>query len=170
MKLIRTILLIAVALAIIKVSARAADAQSTAKFIDSITVAPVAALRAENITGEHHFGTGLDLGVGVNKFVSVHVTALGFEDPDNWKGSTVDESELYGKATFARFKNESFSLYGKGGVVREWGLDLWGFGVGAGGQLVFSQRFSLAADYTVRAWFKERDKDSLARALVNISF
>lgn len=169
MKLIRTIALFILALAIVKCTAHAADTGKTARWIDSITAAPVAVLKTADIDGASTLGAGVDLGVGLNKFVSLHATAIAFED-NHWRGSTVDESELYGKATFARYKNESFTLYGKGGAVRDWGQDLWGFGVGLGAELKFNKRVSLAADYTLRAWFKERDKDSLARALVNISF
>lgn len=170
MKTIRTILLIAVAVAIGKVfSAHAADAGSTTKFIDSITVAPVAALTHENLTGAGTFSAGLDLGVNVNSFVSIHGSALASEAGD-WRGGVVDESEFYGKATLARFANESFSLYGKGGAVRDWSASLWGFGVGAGAELRFTKNVSVAADYTIRAWFRDREKDGQIRGLVNLSF
>lgn len=171
MRTMRTILLLAVALAIVKVfNAHGAEARDTARFIDSITVAPVAVLKGADITGEHTFGTGLDLGAAVNPFVSVHVSAIGFENPDDWRGGAVDESELYGRAKFARFANESFSLYGKGGAVRDWGESVWGFAAGLGAELRVSQHVALASDYSLRAWFKGREKDSLARALVNVSF
>lgn len=146
----------------------AAPARS-ASILDEITVAPVAALQTENLVGESHFGAGVDLGFNVNPFVSVHGTALSY-DTENWGGSVVDESELYGRANFVKFKNESFVFYGKGGLVRDWQQSLWGFGVGAGAELRLSKNVSLASDYTVRAWFKGRDKDSLARALVQFSF
>ncbi len=170
MKTVRTILLLAVALAICKVfTAHAGDARSTAKFIDSITVSPVAALTHENLTGNGTLSAGLDLGVKVNSFVSIHGSALASEAGD-WRGGVVDESEFYGKATFAKFKNETFTLYGKGGAVRDWTASLWGFGVGAGAELRLTKNVSLAADYTIRAWFKDRDKDGQLRGLVNISF
>jgi hypothetical protein len=170
MKTLRTILLLAAALAICKVyTAHAGDAGSTARFIDSITVAPVGALTQADLNGKGTYSAGLDLGVSINPFVSIHGSALASEAGD-WRGGVVDESEFYGKAVFARFKNESFALYGKGGAVRDWTADLWGFGVGAGAELRLTKRFSLAADYTIRAWFKERDKDGQIRALVNVSF
>lgn len=169
MKTFRTICLALTAAAIIKVVAFAGDAKSTASFIDSITVAPVAAITQADLTGAGVFSTGLDLGVGINKFVSLHVTALASEAGD-WGGSVIDESEVYGKATFARFARETFTLYGKGGAVRDWGEDLWGFGVGAGAELRVHKNISLAADYTIRAWFDDREKDGQIRALVNIGF
>ena len=138
-------------------------------FLDYVTVAPVAAITQPGLTGAGVFSTGLDLGVGVNKFVSIHATAMASES-DNWGGSVIDESEFYGKATFARFAKETFTLYGKGGAVRNWGRDLWGFGVGAGAELRLSKNVSLAADYTIRAWFHEQDYDGQIRGLVNIRF
>jgi hypothetical protein len=168
MKTIRTILLLAVALAIVKVC-HAADAKSTARFIDSITVAPVAAIKSADITGQTTLGAGLDLGASVNPFVSVHATALGFET-EKWRTGVVDESEFYGKARLARFRNEAFALYGKGGAVRDWQESLWGFAVGAGAELRLNKSVGIAADYSLRAWFKDREKDALARALVNVSF
>lgn len=167
---IRTFCLLAAAIAIIKVTALASDASSTARFVDSITVAPVAALRSEGITGPSTFGSGVDLGVGINSFVSVHLVALGFESKDHWRGSTVDEGEAYGKATFARFANESFSVFGKGGVNYDFQCRDFGMGVGLGAELKFNKTFSLASDFTVRSYFTGREKDSLARALLNVSF
>lgn len=163
MKTFRTIGLTLIALAIITVKAQAAS------ILDSITVAPVAAITQAGLTGAGVFSTGLDVGVGINKFVSIHATAMASEAGE-WGGSVIDESEFYGKATFARFAKDTFTLYGKGGAVRDWGEDLWGFGVGAGAELRVHKNVSLAADYTVRAWFAEREKDGQIRALVNLSF
>lgn len=161
MKLFRSICLALVALAIIKVSTRAAS------ILDEITVAPVAALKTENITGTSTFGAGLDLGYNVNKFVSIHASSLAFED---WRGGVVDETEVFGKANFVRFAGEAVQLYGKGGFVRDWGDEAWATSVGLGAELKLSKNIAVGADYSIRAWFSEREKDSLARALVSISF
>lgn len=161
MKLFRSICLALVALAIIKVSTRAAS------ILDEITVAPVAALKTENITGQSTFGAGLDLGYNVNKFVSIHASSLAFED---WRGGVVDETEVFGKANFVRFAGEAVQLYGKGGFVRDWGDEAWATSVGLGAELKLSKNIAVGADYSIRAWFSEREKDSLARALVSVSF
>lgn len=161
MKLFRSICLALVALAIIKVSTRAAS------ILDEITVAPVAALKTENITGTSTFGAGLDLGYNVNKFVSIHASSLAFED---WRGGVVDETEVFGKANFVRFAGEAVQLYGKGGFVRDWGDEAWATSVGLGAELKLSKNIAVGADYSIRAWFSEREKDSLARALVSVSF
>jgi len=166
-KTLRTIGLALVALAIIKTVAVAGDCKSTVSFIDSITVAPVAALRSENITGPSTLGAGLDLGYDINKFVSIHGTALAFED---WRGGVIDESEAFGKANFVKFAGEAVQLYGKGGFVRDWNEEAWATSVGLGVDLRVSKHVSLGADYSIRAWFSDREKDSLARALVSVSF
>ena len=161
MKTFRSICLALVALAIIKVSTRAAS------ILDEITVAPVAALKTENITGQSTFGAGLDLGYNINRFVSIHASSLAFED---WRGGVVDETEVFGKANFVRFAGEAVQLYGKGGFVRDWGDEAWATSVGLGAELKLSKNIAVGADYSIRAWFSEREKDSLARALVSVSF
>jgi len=161
MKLFRSICLALVALAIIKVSTRAAS------ILDEITVAPVAALKTENITGTSTFGAGLDLGYNINKFVSIHASSLAFED---WRGGVVDETEVFGKANFVRFAGEAVQLYGKGGFVRDWNDEAWATSVGLGAELKLSKNIAVGADYSIRAFFSEREEDSLARALVSVSF
>jgi len=161
MKLFRSICLALVALAIIKVSTRAAS------ILDEITVAPVAALKTENITGTSTFGAGLDLGYNINKFVSIHASSLAFED---WRGGVVDETEVFGKANFVRFAGEAIQLYGKGGFVRDWNGEAWATSVGLGAELKLSKNIAVGADYSIRAFFSEREEDSLARALVSVSF
>jgi opacity protein-like surface antigen len=160
-KTIRTICLLLVAAAIIKVSVRAAS------ILDEITVAPVAALKTENITGQSTFGAGLDIGYDINKFVSIHSTSLAFED---WRGGVVDETSLYAKANFVRFAKESFQLYGIGGFVRDWGDEAFATSVGLGAELKLSENLSIDADYSIRAWFSEREEDSLARVMISFSF
>lgn len=169
MKLIRTILLIAVALAIARVYTHAQDASTSARFVDSITVAPVAVLKGSEFTGNHTLGAGIDIGFGVNDFVSIHVANYGFET-DGWRSGVVDETEVYAKANFARFANESFVLYGKGGATRDWQAQGWAMGVGLGAQLNLSQSISLASDYTINASFSDAPKYSVIRGLLNISF
>lgn len=168
MKLIRTILLLAVAMAIVHIT-KAADASATARFIDSITVAPVAVLKGDGFTGSHTMGAGIDLGASVNKFVSIHVANYGIES-DDWRTGVIDETEIYAKANLAKFAGESFLVYGKGGATRDWRAKEWAMGVGLGAQLNFSKAISLASDYTINASFGDAEKYSQIRTLLNISF
>lgn len=156
----RTILLALAALAVINVC-------KSASILDEISVAPVAALRTEGITGASTFGAGLDIGYNINKFVSIHASSLAFED---WRGGVVDETEVFGKANFVRFAGEAVQLYGKGGFVRDWNDEAWATSVGLGAELKLSKNIAVGADYSIRAFFSEREKDSLARALVSVSF
>jgi hypothetical protein len=159
-KTFRTILLALAALAVINVC-------KSASILDEISVAPVAALRTEGITGASTFGAGLDIGYDINKFVSIHSTSLAFED---WRGGSIDETSLYGKANFVKFAKESFQLYGIGGFVRDWNDEAWGTSVGLGAELKLSKNIAVGADYSIRAWFSDREQDSVVRLLGTISF
>ena len=148
---------------------QAGDAKSTAKFIDSITVAPFAALQTDGLNGKSTLGSGLDLGVGINKFVSIHVTGLAYET-DSWRGSTIDESEAYVSADLTKFANDTFLVSLKGGAVTDWTEGDYGLAVGLGARIQLSKVLSIGSDYSVRAWFAEREKDSLARLFVSYKF
>lgn len=145
------------------------QAGDIAKFIDSFTVAPVAALKTQGLNGPSTFGTGLDLGVGINKFVSVHVTGLAYET-DNWRSSTVDESEAYVSADLTKFANDTFIVSLKGGAVTDWNEGDYGLAVGLGARIQLSKALSIGSDYSIRAWFAEREKDSLGRLFVSYKF
>jgi len=178
-----------------KAPAPAAAPAESGSWIDSITIAPLGAVRTVDLTGRSEWGAGLDLGVAVNPFVSIHVVNLAFEGPgqtshemkteksfgshttgpNSWGGSAIDETDLLVKARISRFSNESFSLYGIGGGLHTWGEDpRWGLSAGGGVELRFNKNFGVAVDYSVRM-YSEADPngsslDSLVRALVNISF
>lgn len=148
----------------------AADCKKLAGFIDSFTAAPVAALRTDGLNGQSDFGAGVDLGVGVNKFVSLHATALTYEN-ENWRSAAVDESELYVRADLTKFSTDSFIPYFKGGGQADWNHGDFGLGVGVGARIPFtkSQVVSLGGDYSIRAWFSRTsgsNKDSMARVFL----
>lgn len=161
----KTILIAAFALLTINLHA----ADKTAKWIDSITVAPVAVIQTEGIDGASTFGAGADIGVGINKYVSIHAAGYGYET-DSWGGGAVDELEAYGKAEFASFYKQVLVFTGKGGLVWDTLIDDYAISVGIGGDLNISKRFALGADYSIRAWFNEREKDSLLRFFGTFQF
>jgi len=163
----KIILLAAVALLIVNV-VHAADSKAV-KWIDSITIAPAAVIQTEGIDGASTFGAGADLGVGINKHVSIHVAGYGYET-DSWGGGAVDELEAYVKANLASFSKQVVVVTAKGGAVWDTLLDDYAMSVGAGVDLNINKRFALGADYSVRAWLNDRDKDSLLRFFGQVKF
>jgi len=156
-----------VGFAIAMLCARKAPA---ADLLGKLTVAPFVALKGAEITGEHSLGAGLDVGLGVNEFVSIHIANSTLE-LNSWRSSVVDETEVYGRADFTPFKTTPFVVYGKGGVTRNWDNEAWALGVGVGAQYNFTKNVSVGSDYTVNAWFNgPENKSSLARAFVQLSF
>ncbi len=162
-KTIRTILLILAAIAIIGVFSKAKAAEPR------FSVSPYAAIKTANIDGQSTLGSGLDAGFKLNPFVSIHAAATAY-DADGWRGSAVDEGEAYAKARLASFADEALSFYVKAGTVYEFNEREWGIAPGAGVELRLSKNVSLAGDYTVRAYWNGKEKDSLVRGLVSFRF
>ncbi len=173
MKLIRTALLILVSfvlfLALKSNGAEAGNAKATASWISAISVAPVGALKTAEINGESQWGAGVDVGLTLNKFVSLHVVNLAYESDNEWRGGTVDETAVNVEAKLSKFSTESFSPYFIGGGVRSWEHEDWGFTAGLGVKLQFTKNFSLGGDYSLRAWF-DGPEDSLARGYLQLTF
>lgn len=168
MKLIRTFILTAIALCIAN-AVRAADAKTTATWISSLSVAPVGALKTAEITGSSQWGAGVDVGIGLNKFVSLHVVNLAYESDNLWGGEAIDETAVNVEAKLSRFSTESFAPYFLGGVIHSWERDDWGFSAGLGAKIQFNKHLALGADYSVRAFFDDPE-DSLARVFLQGSF
>lgn len=167
----------------------AVKANDSSKWIDSFTIAPVGAVQTADITGRSQYGAGFDVAVGVNPFVSIHVVNLAFEGPgqsveevktkesfgsrttgpNSWGGSAIDETDLLLKAKISKFSNETFSLFGIGGGLRDWNLDDWGFQAGLGVELSFSKQVSLSGEYSLQALFNH-EKRSQILAKLNFTF
>src|SRR5262245_35239574 len=79
------------------------DAKAKAKWIDSISVDTVGALKTEEINNESQWGAGVDVGVGINKYVTLHAVSLAYESDNEWRGGAVDESGLLVEAKLTRF-------------------------------------------------------------------
>ena len=184
--------------ALVAFTIQAADnAKESAKWIDSISVAPVGVIKTAHLDGPSQWGAGLDLGVGINPFVSLHVINLSFEGDaeakaqgtkpkvqgkkgtggtsaggeDSWGGLLVDETDLQIDAKISRFSNESFSLHLVSGGQYDWNSKDYGINAGLRVELAFNKTVSVSAGYSIRTWFKgETRVDSLASAQVSISF
>lgn len=184
----KTLLILTLLMAAGIASAAETSTSSTAKWIDSISIAPVGAIRTVDLNGASEWGTGIDLGIGVNQFVSLHVVNLAFEGPGHskagegkstgphsWGGSVVDETDLLVKAIISPFSSDKVSVYALAGGLHQWGEDQrWGLSAGGGVELRFNKTFSLAGDYSVRMFSEASANgsslDSLLRALVRIEF
>lgn len=171
----------------------AATAKQTASWIDSITVAPVAALKTEHLDGPSQFGAGIDIGKDINPFVSFHVLNLAFEGSgqdtvgvkkhgkrtgetltvgeDRWHGAAVDETDLQVDAKIGKFSNESFSLHVVSGGQVDWNDYDYGINAGLRLQYKLGKKYSAGIGYSIRTWFKgETRVDSLATAQIGYRF
>lgn len=174
----------------------ATNTTATATWINSLSFAPVGAIRTVDLNGESEWGMGLDVGVAVNPFVSLHVVNLAFEGPGHsrtsdtseggtshsrttgphsWGGTAIDETDLLVKAVISPFSTEKLSVYALAGGVHTWGDNQrWGLSAGGGLSYNFNATFSLAGDYSVRMFHEPDDSgsslDGLVRALVRIDF
>lgn len=148
-------------------TARAADS-----VLSKVTLSAVGAYhQAEFTGGPSEYGAGIDLGLPVNSFVSVHLRNLAFEgDGENWGGSLIDETTIYGRADFVKFAAEKLRLYGTGGASRHWELDDWSFGVGLGAEYRFTKNIAVSAGRELRAYFKSGERDWLSTAAVTFTF
>lgn len=150
----------------------ASSSAAEKSILSEISVSAVGAYeQAEFTGGPSQYGAGVDLGLPINSFVSLHVRALGFEGAgDTWRGSTVDEATVYGRADFVKFAQEKFRLYGTGGGTRHFELEDWSFGVGLGVEYRFTRNVALSAAREVRAYFGDTDRTWLTTAALTIRF
>lgn len=170
------------------ITATAADNQKS--ILDGISVSPVGAYKQEGFThGPGQWGAGVDLGLPINKFVSIHVRNLAFEGPgqsshgvktgkgfdivttgqEPWGGSVVDETSLYARADFVSFAGEKFRLFGTGGGSRHWESEEWSFGIGVGAEYRFTKNIAASVSREIRAYTKGT-KDWLSVAALTWTF
>jgi opacity protein-like surface antigen len=165
-------------------------AAKTASWIDSLSVAPVGAIKTEHLDGPSQWGAGLDVGYRVNPFVSIHVVNLAFEGPgqvvhhgskknekwdevyttgpNSWGGSAIDETLIQVDSKISSLSKEKFSLHLVGGAQTDWNDNNWGVNVGLRAVWDFNKRVGLSAGYDIRTWLKgETRVDSLASASLN---
>lgn len=140
-------------------------AKEVKSWTDGITVSAVGALKHENLGGKPIYGTGLDIGLPLDKagVMSLHVENLAYQT-DNWKGSAVDETEIiFGTRVFHQNRISGHLLMSGG---HEWNRDDWGFGAGAAIGYDITKQLSARIAYRVRAWFND-DKDGIGTLSLN---
>lgn len=128
-------------------------------------VAPVGVIAYKDVTGKPEYGAGLNLGYQLNNSVSLNATALGFERPDHWRGSAIDELDLTAK--FDLFHANKLTLYGVAGGSREWNRDDWGVDIGGGVRVDLHRNVSLFGQYVFQVWVEE---SSAAQVQAGVSF
>ena len=169
MKLIRTALLILVAF-VLFFALKSQGEEAKTSYLDNISISPYATVVHDGIGDGESYGTGIALGLGVNKFVSIELSATTYSDND-WRDEAVDESAVLGKFRLVKNAKESFSLYGIAGGDRDWGRDDWALSVGGGIQWKLHDNFALFGDSRLRAWLNANDgksKDIMTRVGVSI--
>jgi hypothetical protein len=144
---------------------------SNALDLTNVVLTPVGVLKTKNFVSRSTWGAGLDLGYRVNSAISLHTVAISYDSPDNWRGATVDETDLLLRVRISPLSTDSFSLYGLGSGQRDWTTHSWGLGLGLGASFSLSKNLSLIGDYSIRSWFSSSSrKDSLARFGLALSF
>jgi len=131
----------------------AADAPAKESFFSGVSIAPVGVVAYPDVTGKRVYGAGVNLGYQLNKNVSLNATAIGFEDPDQWRGEVVDE--LDATAKFDLLSASKLTLYGVAGGSRQFHTDDWAVDVGAGARFNFSKHVFLFGQYTFQVWVHE---------------
>jgi len=194
----KLLLAITAALALAYLKTHAAEAPPapapTARWIDSLSIAPVGVVKTEHLDGPSQWGAGVDVGANLNPFVGIHIVNLAFEGPgqsqkkvgngpgddpncfkttgpNSWGGSAIDETDLQVDAKLARFSTENFSLHLVGGAQTDWNTHDYGVNVGARVALDFNKHVGVYGGYDLRTWLKGQTRvDSLVTTGIKFTF
>lgn len=102
------------------------------------------------------FGAGLEVGLNLNKHVSLGIQNVSYKTPDDFGGLLVDESSAVVHATLFSSENNKLHLGVDASGVRDWNGDDWGFGVGPRLSYNFTKNIQLGAGAQIRAFIKGR--------------
>jgi hypothetical protein len=160
------------ALLCVSASPRLTAAEAKPSILSQVSVSAVGAVhQAEFTGGPTEYGAGLDIGLPINPFVSIHVRHLAFEGAGAlWRDSGIDETSIYGRADFVKLAAEKFRIYGTGGGTRHWERDTWSFGLGLGAEYRFTKNIALSAGRELRAYFDDTRRDWLSTAAITFRF
>lgn len=136
-----------------------AKTHAAGSYLDNISVSPYATIVHDGVDEGESYGAGLTLGLGINKFVSIDLSATTYSDND-WRDEAIDETAVLGRFRLVKNAKETFSLYGLAGGDRDWGRDDWALSVGGGVQFKFHDNIALFADSRLRAWLNAHDGKS----------
>jgi hypothetical protein len=140
--------------------------------LEDVYVAPVGVYKIPNIHDTGEWGAGLELGMKLNKSVSLGLLNTSYAGDNLWKedsGILVDETSAIVHADLFSNANKTLTLVGVGSGNRDWNAQDWGFGVGLGIRAQLSKSISLGVESQIRAWFKQ-DKDLFNTASIKWEF
>lgn len=124
-------------------------------FISGVSITPIGVAAWPDNKGKPQYGVGLDVGYDVNKHVSIHGVGIGYENPDDWRGSAVDE--LQGLAKFDLLHAAKLDVYGVAGGSWRFGADDLAVNIGGGSRFNFSKNVSVFAEYLFQVWVDAED-------------
>ncbi len=171
----KTMLVYSLMAAGLAVSAFAADnappppkpAKEATSFLSGVSIAPMAIIAYKDVTDAPEYGAGLSLGYTLNKYVTINADLIAFKNPDNWGGSSLDETDLLAK--FDLLHASKLTIYGVAGGGREWNRDDWAIIVGGGGMFSFTKRIAIFGEYDFQVWVDE-GASSQIRCGLNFGF
>lgn len=137
----------------------------TTDWVSKISVSPFGSVSHTDFEGAPTWGAGADIGYHFNKTLSLHGSLVGTET-DNWGGTAIDETSVLLRGNIIRFYEDRATIYLLGSADRYWethkhGDGDWGFGMGAGLEFRFTEKFSIGADYRIRAKFEQTNDDQV---------
>lgn len=130
-----------------------------ASFISGISINPIGVVAYPDNAGKPQYGAGLDLGYSLNKNVSLHGVAIGYESPDDWAGSAVDEVQALAK--FDLIGASKLTAYGIAGAGWQFDVDDLSVNVGAGARFNFNKKFSAFGEYIFQVWVDKEDASQI---------
>ncbi len=142
-----------------------------ASILQDIYISPVGVYKIPNVHDKGEWGAGLELGMHLNKSVTLGVLNTSYAGTDLWRdsGLLVDETSAIIRADLFSNENKTLTLVGIVSGNRDWNQQDWGFGAGAGIRIQVSKHISLNAESQIRAWF-DQDKDLFNTASIRFSF
>ena len=127
-------------------------AAKSSDFFSGLYIAPVGIVKYANLTDKPQYGAGLAFGFNLNKYVALDVVNIAFKTPDNWENSAIDETDLMARFSLFTAAKGKLTLYGTAGGSREWELNDWGLGIGAGLDYNIGYNIDIFGQYVYQVW------------------
>ena len=138
--------------------------------LDGLYLDGIGVMRKANITGKGDYGAGAELGLVLNKHVSIGVQNIGYATPDHWRGSAIDETSGIAHWTLFTSDNKKVTFGGLGSVTYSYAQSAWALGAGVEGKYNFAKNLSAGIGAQIRFWNNEQKEDLLMSASVGYKF